>query len=641
MASGNVNSSYLALWKHFVGTVAKSSHGKLLLGIWGSYFVWLVTLKKKKKMVDPDRKKPSVDKDLVKRQVKGLKGLIEILKPYAFKRQGGIFALYVATLCSRIFVTVYLADMSGRLAGMMGARKWDQMFRGQAWFGLFCSVAAGTTAAMKFLEKQCALSVREILFKHLSDRYLDKDNLRFYHQDLADASARLTADLEDFSEELVHLVGHFLKPLIDIMHLSFVMKRRIGLQSLAIFYGFFWFADYSLKRVRTRAVWKNLKQSSLDKNRLQSELRTSLAQIHHYREQIAMQKGVSHEHETVIENFAKVRNEALLENIQMGFIDFFNSSTLKYGGLMVAFSILTPSAYLDPSKSGEEITTTFFSNSSLLGSLASAVKDMADSFSRLPKVRGLAERVFELEDRMQRVDEYKELHSGDRKVAVDETSAAIILNGIDIAPPPKLPTAESVEIEQPATLVEDVTFAIEPNQHTVIRGRNGMGKSSVFRIMTGLWPISKGGSVTIPASLFVLPQDSYFTKSTLRDQIVYPLSGDNCISDEKASELLSVVGLGELLERFSLDDIADWTNSLSGGQRQRLGWARLYFHAPKFCLLDEATSAISKEGIEPLFSYAKNLGMTLLTISHSNVVDQQHSRAIDFVSGGSIHIQDI
>ena len=122
--------------------------------------------------------------------------------------------------------------------------------------------------------------------------------------------------------------------------------------------------------------------------------------------------------------------------------------------------------------------------------------------------------------------------------------------------------------------------------------------------------------------------DSYaFPCNSLRAQMTYPRE-EALLSEKEAIVLLKDVGLGVLTERYSVDDVKDWTNVLSGGQKQRLSWARLFFHCPKYALLDEATSAISTDMVDNLFEQAKRRNITLLTISHSAQVDAHHQRAI-------------
>ncbi|GBG27194.1 ATP-binding cassette sub-family D member 1, partial [Hondaea fermentalgiana] len=641
------------VWSHFMRTAWSIPHGKVLLSSWGAYLVWLATLQQKKKKkkktskheeqrprpaasaadteskpaLADEKSKSAADSARKTRDAKAkkraLEELLKLLRKHAWTQQGAEFVLYLLTLCSRVLITVKLSDVSGRLAGLMGARRYEDMFKGQAQFGLFCVGAAATTAAMKFLEKRVAFNARAILYEHLKARYLDAERLRFYHGDLSDAAARLTVDLEDFSSSLVHGVGHFVKPLIDIVHLSAVMGSRLGLSNLGIFYAYFWFSNWSLKRVRSRALPKPLKECAMERSRLQSELRTSLQNVHGFREQIAMQGGISRERATVDRQFASVRREIDLENQQYAVLDWLSSYTLKYGGMMIAFSILTPNGYYDPSKSAQDLTEYFFSNSSLLGALASAVKDLADSANEVPRIQGLAERVYALERNMDKVDASGRSETlFDGAVSCDPGNAAIRVVHADVMPPQPLPrdtvSDNADEVAAPPLLIKDLNLEIRAGEHTVIRGANGLGKSSLFRVLTQLWRVQgENPEVVVPASLFVLPQESFLPRgAALRELLTYPRAGD-AISDADAAALLDDVGLGTILSRYGVDGIADWSACLSGGQKQRLGWARLFFHRPKFALCDEATAAISKEQIDALFAQAKRLGITLVTISHS------------------------
>ena len=155
--------------------------------------------------------------------------------------------------------------------------------------------------------------------------------------------------------EAAHLIGYFLKPSIDVAHLTLVMINRAGARNVAIFYAFFAFADWSMKRIRQRALKTSMKELAIENQNLESELRTRLSRIDHYREQIALQGGTEAEKSRVMKSFKTLSQHFSSELVSFGLIDVISSYLIKYGGLMTAFSILTPSNYLNLEKTSDEV----------------------------------------------------------------------------------------------------------------------------------------------------------------------------------------------------------------------------------------------------------------------------------------------
>lgn len=260
----------------------------------------------------------------------------------------------------------------------------------------------------------------------------------------------------------------------------------------------------------------------------------------------------------------------------------------------------------------------------LLNALSTAVGDLADAFVDVPRLRGLAHRVYELEHEM------CDLPAHQHHALTGSDADGIVIKNATIRPP----------VDGIKPLFKELSLTVGTGQHTVIRGANGVGKTSLFRTVAGLWDAGESSSISLPESLWVFPQDSYFPHGTLAEQIAYPDEAGALKSSKEAraqaEAFLDVVGLGPWLREhsFDLDTKQDWHGVLSGGQKQRLAWVRMYHKRPKYALIDEGTSAVDRDSVDNLFLQAKKLGITLVTISHHDAVDAHHMRALDLEKGG-------
>jgi ABC-type uncharacterized transport system fused permease/ATPase subunit len=104
------------------------------------------------------------------------------------------------------------------------------------------------------------------------------------------------------------------------------------------------------------------------------------------------------------------------------------------------------------------------------------------------------------------------------------------------------------------------------------------------------------------------------------------------ISDDNLQELLEIVRLEYLVAREgSWDTKSDWNDVLSGGEKQRIAMCRLIYHKPIYAILDECTSAMSIDVEGHLYSYMKDQGITLITVSHRETLWKYHEYLLRFL----------
>lgn len=190
-------------------------------------------------------------------------------------------------------------------------------------------------------------------------------------------------------------------------------------------------------------------------------------------------------------------------------------------------------------------------------------------------------------------------------------------------------------------LVRKLSFAIHPGDHLLVVGPNGCGKSSLFRILGGLWPVY-GGTVKKPRfdEIFYIPQRPYLSRGSLRQQVIYPDGLREMrakgVTDTDLLDILSIVEIAGVVNRpGGWDAEEEWRDVLSGGLQQRIAMARLFYHRPKFAILDECTSSVTLEIERVMYETAKKLDITLMTVSHRRSLWKYHKMILQFDGEGS------
>jgi ATP-binding cassette subfamily C protein LapB len=173
-------------------------------------------------------------------------------------------------------------------------------------------------------------------------------------------------------------------------------------------------------------------------------------------------------------------------------------------------------------------------------------------------------------------------------------------------------------------------MAILPGQKIAVLGANGSGKSSLLKLLSGLYA-PETGRVMIDGTemsqieprdlrrlVGYLGQDVRLFSGTLRDNLNLTMLERN---DERLYAALDFAGLGPFVKEHhkGLDlEIKDSGAGLSVGQRQSIGWARLWLQDPKICLLDEPTAALDQTLEATLVSRLENWieGRTAVIATH-------------------------
>lgn len=177
-------------------------------------------------------------------------------------------------------------------------------------------------------------------------------------------------------------------------------------------------------------------------------------------------------------------------------------------------------------------------------------------------------------------------------------------------------------------ILKDCSFTAERGKITAITGESGSGKSTIFKILLGLYE-PQTGNITVDNNtvldtshrgLFAyVPQGNLLLSGTIRENITLY---DEAISDEQIIKAAKAAEIYDLIESMpeGLDTmLAERGAGLSEGQIQRISLARAILTNASVLLLDEATSALDEATETRVLSNIKEFSdKTILFVTHRN-----------------------
>jgi len=558
--------------------------------------------------------------------------------------------------------------------------------------------AVVVNSGLRYTETLIQIELRDALTRHAHKKYMAANNFYrtavLRDGGLDNVDQRIVADVDAFSREAAFLYGHSFKPILEFTLSLTEAAKELGYSRPLALFG----AQIFITTV-LRQMSPSLGKMVAREQALEGGFRHTHARLIAHAEEVALLGGASREVGILddgLKNMVVTQRWHALQRIRKSVAD--NVSKFQ-GLLVGSIFVHVPFMVRAAASEGERISTFRATEELMLrcGSAFTEVLLLGRNLDELAGYTFRLGQLFRVMDAGAEDERKEQLAAakarladfGKKKTQPPASGGGgrrISFDGVSVGAP------------EPGgghrLLVRAVTMDVSEGDHLLITGPNGAGKTSLLRVLAGLWkPLE--GTVSTPSPtkanggkvMMWLPQRPYLLQGSLRDQVVYPdvpkaragtftrrggrgrrsggAGGPSAAGsssspsssssagrgraecdaeaeeeDERIRRCLRMAGLGKFVD----GDVPgvglgtrhlEWNDVLSGGERQRVGFARLFYHAPPFAILDEATSAINPDEEGKLYEHVIAGGTTVVSIAHRLELRRFHKKELKLRGDGN------
>lgn len=543
---------------------------------------------------------------------------VTIARPYWLSDERwparGMLALLVLLLLGQTAFSVLFNQETGEFTSALAARDTDR-FWASIWRYTVILVAAVPIYALYYYVRD-TLGLR--WRRWLTDSFL----ARYFHQrayyrlntsGIDNPDQRIAEDINSFTQQSLYFSMIVLGSVIDLVAFSSVL----WMISRGLVYFLLGYAIVST--VFTGAVFgKRLIGLNFRQLQREANFRFSLVRVREHAEPIAFHDGEAREMSALQRVFA-----AAYANYQQVLRWQFKLNLFQYAHSFL--TIVLPTVIIaNDVLSGKLEVGRAIQAAGAFAAILSALTVIVQHFEGLSRFSAGVDRLHAFSEALG--DEAGQIAS-----AADGTQIHTV-HGFDLA----LERLTVLTPNREHLLLKELTLAVKPGEGLLVVGPSGTGKSSMLRVIAGLWNTGSG-EVARPAGsdMLFLPQQPYLPLGDLRCQLTYPQT-ERDISDEELLQWLEQVNLPTLAARFGgLGAELDWSRVLSVGEQQRLVFARALLAKPRYLLLDEATSALDAGNEERLYGQLAVLSITPISVSHHRAIVKHHHWVLELPGNGS------
>lgn len=530
----------------------------------------------------------------------------QLIKPFWLSKQRlpsvGLLLIIISMTFGSVWLSVQFNQWNGDFYNALQQLDGSTIYR---LLGQFCVLIGSlilVSVYSSYLQKQLLIDWRTWMTSQLTAKWLS-DEHHHLHMKLAQTEPdnpdqRIAEDIYLLIDLSLDLLLSFLRSVLTLGSFLTILWNLSGEMSFSLLgeqwnipgYMVWMCIAYTLVGTAiTHWIGKPLQRLNFNQQKREADFRSALIERRENSEMIGAQHGERIEREVLGDKFTYVAKNWYKLMVKERNLGFFTVGYAQVSSLAPIFFAL-PQFLSGVIQLGGlmQIKMAFMQVSGSLSWFIYSYRDLAKLSATVERLTTFTQKLTDIE-----------LPTKTKKpIAPNSLSANIrVLLGKD----------------QP--LLEIEKFNVKQGQLVMLKGRSGLGKSSLLRTLSGFWP-HYIGEYQRNDSMWI-PQKLYLTTSSIKALVCYPLSVKD-LDDLTCANALKQVGLASLTEQ--LDRVESWSTQLSGGEQQRLMFARILVNKPELILLDETTSSLDQTAASDMVRTLKQLlpDSAILMVTHQS-----------------------